>query len=223
MSLPFQFDVIYEDEWIVVINKPAGMPSQGTYDPKRTNLFSELQKKYREIYLHHRLDKDTSGVIMLSKKKEVNKQITDIFKEHHIQKTYHCLVKKNKNIEGTNWTIENHLAPVRSSNKQLMRMVEVKKGGWYAKTDFALIQNFKDIAYISASPKTGRTHQIRIHTALNKLPILGDNLYGGKSTLVPRLMLHAAELKLAHPKTHEPITFTAPLPQDFQTILTKMS
>jgi RluA family pseudouridine synthase len=214
-------EILFEDEFLLVVNKPAGIPSQGTVDPNRMHVMSYLQKQLPQLklFLHHRLDKDTSGVFLLSKSEKANKRLTEIFSKHEIQKTYVALCKPRKDFDKTDWDVKNHLAPVKNSNRQLMRMVTVKKGGWYAETHFRTLEKRENFYYVEAKPVTGRTHQIRVHLAEDKMPILGDFLYGGKSSLVPRLMLHAISLEFPHPITNEKKIITAPLPQDFKKIL----
>jgi RluA family pseudouridine synthase len=217
-------EILFEDDFLIVVNKPAGIPSQGTLDPKRLHVISYLQKQmsHKIFFLHHRLDKDTSGVLLLSKSERANKRLTEIFSKHEIQKTYVALAKPKKDFDKNEWQVKNHLAPVKNSNRQLMRMVTVKKGGWYAETNFVLLKKNEDFFYIEAKPVTGRTHQIRVHLAEERTPILGDFLYGGKSSLVPRLMLHASILQFPHPITNEMMTVKADLPADFRKILSKL-
>ena len=143
-------EVLYQDQDLIFINKPAGLPSQQTIDPRRPHVISELKKQFPEIkfYLHHRLDKDTSGVLVLSKSERVNSALTDIFRQHQIEKEYLALTKKTKSIADKNWTVKNFMAPVRESNKKLMRMVVVKKGGWSAETHFELLDEKADFYLI---------------------------------------------------------------------------
>lgn len=215
-------DIIYQDEDILVINKPPGLPSQPTPDPKRASVLSLLQNQLpnTKIFLHHRLDRDTSGVLLFGINPRANKPLTNIFRDHQIEKTYLALAKINPSIPcPEQWTVVNHMAPVKDHRQKIMRMVLVNKGGWRAETHFKLLRTVKDFCYVEAKPVTGRTHQIRVHLACDKRPILGDNLYGGKSTLVPRMMLHAHQLQLKHPISGALMEFTAPLPTDFQKIL----
>lgn len=222
--------VLYEDNDIIAINKSAGLLSQGTPDPNRPHVVSVLKKQFMnsgqkevDLYLHHRLDKDTSGVLLLGKSQRANAPLTEIFRQHQIQKTYLALsLRKNISInfdQQQEFKVENHLAPVRGTNKQLMRMVPVNKGGWRAETHFRCLEIFSNFYLMEAKPITGRTHQIRVHLAGEKLPIAGDNLYGGKSTAVPRLLLHAKTLSLNHPITGEALVIEASLPKDFNSVL----
>jgi RluA family pseudouridine synthase len=220
--------ILFEDDDLIAIDKPPGLPSQGTVDPKRPHVISVLQQQFpkKEFFLHHRLDKDTSGVLLLGKTKRANAPLTDIFREHKIEKTYCALsLRKNNPTEletESKLLVENHLAPVRGAGKQLMRMVVVKKGGWAAETHFRVLKKSATYYLFEAQPITGRTHQIRVHLAGLKFPIAGDFLYGGKSSEVPRLMLHAQVLALQHPLTGEPLRIEASLPKDFQSVIGKL-
>ncbi len=212
--------ILYEDQDILAVAKPAGLSTQASFDPRKENLYSLLQERRAEkLFLHHRLDKDTSGVILFGRHPRANKGLTDLFRDHQIQKTYWALAKKGKSHSSHEWTVRDHLAPVRGSNKNKMRMVRVKSGGWPAETSFRRLESFLDSEWIEALPKTGRTHQIRVHLAFEGQPILGDPLYGGRSSFVPRLLLHARSLEFAHPVTKEKQKIEAPIPDDFQALL----
>lgn len=216
MTIP----VLFEDEDIVVVGKPAGTLSQGTRDPQRPHLISELSKQLglKTLFLHHRLDKDTSGVILLGKTSRVNANLTDQFRDHTVQKTYLALVKPGPAFSGSEFTVKLHMAPVKGP-RGVERMVVVKSGGWHSETHFKKLWEGEQSALIQCSPVTGRTHQLRVHLAHLKRPILGDRVYGGKSTLVPRLILHAWALEFSHPVTQVAQKVVCPLPLDFQGVL----
>lgn len=191
---------------------------------------SELLKQFpgQKFFLHHRLDKDTSGVLVLAKHPKANQPMSEIFKNHQIQKKYLCLcLRSQKSMPMKALTepfkVINHLAPVRDPKKKLMRMVTVKSGGWKAETEFVFQKSLRELDLFEAYPFTGRTHQIRVHIASQFRPIAGDSLYGGKSSLVPRLMLHASEIKLSHPVTGEPLVIESPMPQDFASVIRSQS
>lgn len=243
-----QFDlqpehILYEDETLVAINKPAGIPTQGTLDPKRDHLYASVQRYFKSyIGLHHRLDVGTSGVVLFSKSKSVNKSLTDMFREHAFQKTY-VLVAVIKEADLTEamkakkpWQIRNHIKAVKDGGKTHMEVVT--SGGDEAITDL-LILNSKSIEItpvlakkgfkpyrllqVEAQPKTGRMHQIRVHAKFSKLRLLGDRIYGNprlEKDLLPdseykRLMLHAWKLAFPHPLTNHPLIIEAPIPPEF--------
>jgi 23S rRNA pseudouridine955/2504/2580 synthase len=210
--------ILYEDQDLLLINKPPGLPSHGTLDPARPSLISELQKQIKQkLFLHHRLDRDTSGIVLLSKSKRANRPLTEIFRKHQVQKTYLAICKKGPAI-AQQFKVINHLAARRGKNK-VMHIESVKIGGLPAETDFFVEKKFADCLLVKALPKTGRTHQIRVHLSGLKMPILGDQLYGGKSSLVARMMLHACELSFIHPFEKKEVSISCQPPTDFQKIL----
>lgn len=213
--------LLFEDDWVIAVNKPAGLPSQGTRDPRRSHLHAEVEKLIgKKVWLHHRLDKDTTGVILFSKSDKANFSLTEQFREHQVQKTYLALAKPGLvDISiGQEKAVELHMAPVKGE-RGIERMVVVKKGGWHSQTLFRKLAEGPDSILMEALPRTGRTHQIRVHLAHLRVPILGDFLYGGKSPLVPRLMLHAWKIELKHPITQQPLLIEAPLARDFMTLV----
>lgn len=213
--------VIYEDEDIIVVNKPPLIPTHATIDTSRNHLVLATQtmlaarskKKPAEIYLgvHHRLDRDTSGIILFTKRKEANPRIAQAFQERKFQKTYLaiCLgVPKEKTF-----SVKSFLG-VDPRNRRFFCTVE--REGKFAHTDVRLLETLfigsKKISLMEAKPLTGRTHQIRVHLSENRLPILGDAAYGVRFQDVPRLLLHAWHLELDGQSWH------APMPEDFQSL-----
>ncbi len=226
--------VVFEDEWLMIVDKPAGLPTQPTIDPNRANLFDILKKfiDQREqtqgcyVGLHHRLDRDTSGLVLFTKKEEANKGVSELFSQKLIQKTYQCLVWRSPNAPqyklNEQFTIENYLGKISAKNEN-SRFGAVTSGGDVAITHFRVLECFRDVYWLEAQPHTGRTHQIRVHCSENFLPILGDPVYSDKTvvsfTNAPRLMLHAGALSFTHPITQEKILVTSPLPEDFIQVL----
>jgi RluA family pseudouridine synthase len=221
---PTKIEILYEDEVLIAVNKPPGLPTQATLDKKRPHVYGLLQKLLQEknphayLALHHRLDKDTSGVLIFCKDKNYNEKISDMFKRHEFEKIYFVLTEKAPCKKS--WTIKNHLAEVKVPNSQRARLHSVKSGGKIAITDFKLLETYKKALLIEAKPKTGRMHQIRVHLAECGLPILGDDLYNRKSKIkVPRMMLHAKELRFRHPKTGEELKIESPLPKEWDSLV----
>lgn len=210
-------EVLFEDEDLLAVLKPAGLLSQQSLDPKRPHVVAWVKQHLNlQVALHHRLDKDTSGVLLLGKSKRVNAGLTDLFREQRLQKTYWALSKPRVEDPRETFSVSNHVAPVRDVKKKLLRMVEVKSGGWKAETDFRVLRKSTEFDWIEAQPHTGRTHQIRIHLAGLKRPIWGDFLYGGKTSKFPRLMLHARRLVFLHPVSGVELAIEAPVPADFR-------
>jgi RluA family pseudouridine synthase len=223
-------DILFEDEWIVGVNKPAGLPTQPTLDEARANLYVLLQKflKARDgegayVGLHHRLDRDTSGVMVFTKKKEANAEIGRAFAEHLARKTYLAIVGTIRPLPQS-WLVDNFLA--REKGKA-GKMSVVRSGGDRAITDFRTIAAVDGFALVEARPRTGRMHQIRVHLAGVGAPIIGDRTYGGLSKIpgnaeVSRVMLHAAALTFPHPVTKLTTSFKAPLTPDFKQCLSQL-
>jgi 23S rRNA pseudouridine1911/1915/1917 synthase len=222
-------DVLYEDEWLIAVNKPAGMvvhPAAGNWTGTLVNALlhhcsslSESGEPTRPGIIH-RLDKDTSGVIVAAKQSETHWRLAEQFAAREVVKEYRVLVggAVNEARLVVSTRIERH-------PKERKRMRASADSGREAETVFELIERFEDAAYLRALPKTGRTHQIRIHCAHIRHPVLGDEVYGrGKAEKklgldVPRQMLHAYRLAFTHPATGRRLELTAPLPADFEAVL----
>ena len=226
-------DILFEDDYIIGVNKPPMVLSQPSFNKDRKPI-KDLVEDFRpdlknNLYLHHRLDFETSGVFLMSKSKKANSPLTKMFQEHAFTKIYICLTRPNDLKAGkkvictanneNEWLIQNHMAPAKDMVNHKRRMISVKSGGWKAETAFKIIKTTPLFHYIEAVPKTGRTHQIRQHLQESMRSILGDNIYGGKSSDVPRLMLHAHKLIFKHPLLDTTVEMIAPVPQDFITLL----
>jgi 23S rRNA pseudouridine1911/1915/1917 synthase len=210
--------VIFEDKDLIVVNKPPFLPTHETRDTSRYHLALAVQemlakrvnKKPADIYLgiHHRLDRDTSGVIVFAKRKEANAPLAQAFQERTVEKTYIALSLGDLPEP----TVLKSFIGNHPRNKRLY--ASVKRDGKYAETAIRALDVKKaggrTYTMVEAQPKTGRTHQIRVHLAENGLPILGDEAYGVQHPAAKRVMLHAWKLQLlGH-------TFSAPLPDDFR-------
>lgn len=245
-------DVLFEDEVIIVVNKPAFFPTESTFQESRDNLQGAVirylwaknpsLRNPPYVGIMHRLDRETSGVILFSKSRSVNKALHDMFENHTAHKVYRAVCadpyaadsrfRKNIGKENAfpppNFQVDNFLARIsKKSDRAKWGAVKEADGGLWAHTDFRVALRRKlvksaeellsgggiDALGIDAMPKTGRTHQIRVHLAGLGLPILGDTLYGG--TPWTRIMLHALSLIFPHPVTGEMMSVNAPLPPDF--------
>ncbi|MCC6138836.1 MAG: RluA family pseudouridine synthase [Bdellovibrionaceae bacterium] len=195
--------IVFEDDAIVVVDKPSGVSTQGTQKFGEDHLYGALISYYTKphanklgyVGLHHRLDRDTSGLVLFTKKSSANKSIAEQFQNHNIKKKYHAVVVGPK-PEKEQWTCEE---PIQRdfTNSKLFRF-RVHPKGDTAKTTFRWIKELSPNNHlIECVPYTGRTHQIRIHLKYANLPILGDRTYGRDPHA--RMMLHASELKLDHP------------------------
>ncbi len=230
-------DILYEDEYFVAVNKPAGMvvhPGSGNPDGTLVNallfhLDSLSKGGARERPgIVHRLDKGTSGMLIAAKNDEAHNALADLFAKRSIKKEYIgiCIGKRPRDFGRID-------APVaRSKNNPVMWCV--KKNGKEAVTDYKLLSYHSGISLMSLKPLTGRTHQIRIHCSYLGLPIVGDSVYGGvrKKTMhiqpldrafaykifkyFSRPALHARRISFIHPFTNKHISFEAPFPEDFR-------
>jgi RluA family pseudouridine synthase len=211
----------------VVVDKPAGLPTQATLDKNRVHVYGLMQAQLKlqnpdsYLALHHRLDKDTSGVLLFCKDRRFNEKISEMFQHHEFQKIYWALTKKAPCPE--TWTVKNFLAEKDAPRSQRMSLESVKSGGKPAITHFRHLKTGKKSLLIEAQPLTGRMHQIRVHLAEGGHPILGDDLYNPtKIPQIPRMMLHAHQLIFKHPATGEPMTVTSPLPEDFAALVARL-
>jgi 23S rRNA pseudouridine1911/1915/1917 synthase len=212
--------VLFEDADLIVVDKPPGLPAHPTQDETRDNLFAAVKRFLAKrdegeayVGLHQRLDRDTSGVVLFTKSRRVNAAIADAFARHEAVKIYQALTVGRRKLP-REWTIKNYLGKVSSKSKRAKYGV-VDSDGQSAETSFRLVEQHQGGIWFEAIPRTGRTHQIRVHLSEYGLPILGDDLYGSQAT-APRLMLHAGELRFLHPITKAEISVKSPLPEDFK-------
>jgi 23S rRNA pseudouridine1911/1915/1917 synthase len=213
--------ILFEDPDLIVVDKPSGLPAHPTSDEARDNLFAAVTRFLAKrdggvpyIGLHQRLDRGTSGVVLFTKTQRVNAAIADVFSRHVAVKVYHALTTSSRKMLQKEWTIKNYLGKVSSRSKRA-KYGAVDSDGQLAETSFRVIEQHPHGVWIEAIPQTGRTHQIRVHLSEYGLPILGDDLYGSE-TSVPRLMLHAVELRFPHPITKIETSVRSPLPKDFK-------
>lgn len=227
--------ILFEDEWLIAVDKPAGLPSQPTLDRNRPSVSGVLADFLRRrdggepyVGLHHRLDRDTSGVLLFARHRKANAGLAELFKTHGMRKTYLALAAGGPDCPGA-WDVENYLGVVGRAGGSA-RHGAVRSGGDPARTSFRVLERLTGALLVEARPHTGRTHQIRVHLAEGGHPIYGDSLYGGPMRLgsapgarpVPRVMLHAALLEFRHPVTGVEIRIRSPLPRDFEACLLEL-
>lgn len=200
--------IIYEDEHVLVLNKPSGLLSmaKGEYCPEPT----------LEDYglLVHRLDRDTSGVVILAKDEGTQTMLRKQFQDRKTHKTYIALV------DGTPKLPEAMIDLPISRNLKHPTTFQVDQNGKPAQTHYKVLKTHNGKSLIELKPTTGRTHQLRVHLRYLNTPILGDPVYGEEKS-APRLMLHARELEITIPGDHGNLrkTFTAPVPDEFEQVL----
>ncbi len=212
--------ILYSDVQLLVIDKPAGLLSiPDGYDRAAPHLLSLLEPSYGRLWVLHRLDKETSGVMVLARNAEAQRALNSQFDSRQVAKVYHALIDGALPADEINVD-----APLRISVGRRKRTAVDLKHGKPALTYFRLLTSWGKYALIEAQPQTGRTHQIRAHLFHLGIAILSDPLYGpGRiSPLIGRLALHARSLSFLHPEEQERLTFEAPYPADFENALEKL-
>lgn len=230
-----QLDIIYEDEDIIAINKEPGVLSiPDRYDPTVPNLYDMLVRIYHEIFIIHRLDKFTSGIICFAKNEDSHRHINIQFQERETKKYYFAIVKGQPPKEE---------GQIETGIKKLSNgRVVIHDKGLRSVTKYRLLEKFKFHCFLELELLTGRTHQARVHLEYLGCPLVVDPMYGGEEgfylssvkkhynigkyeeerPLVDRTPLHAARLVLRHPKSEEMLTLEAELPKDMNALLKQL-
>lgn len=227
--------VIYEDDSVIVFDKPSGLLiAPDRWDKTRENLMDLIHEKIsREIFNVHRIDKDTSGIILCSKNKRVLDFLSGQFQSKTVRKEYIAITfgvpAEQKGLIDI---------PLAEDEENPGRMKARRKDGKPSETEYEVIEGFRAFSLVLAKPRTGRTHQIRVHLAHIGCPVLNDPFYGdGKSLylsdikrgykrtgeeerpLIGRLALHASRIVFQHPETKQELEVSSPLPHDFDVAL----
>lgn len=219
-SIPL--DVLYEDAWLIVLNKQAGLtvhPAPGQPDGTLVNALLAHCPDLGAIGdairpgLVHRLDKDTTGVMMVAKQEQALHHLQDQIKRRSVEKRYLCVTEGVPDPEVG--AVE---APIGRDRSDPTRMAIVD-GGKPARTEYRVVERFADAALVEARLITGRTHQIRVHMTALGHPIIGDVMYGTSSHVINRQALHAAVLGFRHPQDERPLRFEAALPADMESLV----
>ncbi len=205
--------VIYEDEFLLVLDKPAGLPVlPDGWEPEAPYLVKTLEERYGKVWIVHRLDKITSGVMVFGRDAQTHRALNIQFETHEAHKIYHALVEGHPK-----WDEKVVRYPLRANVGHKHRTVVDDKHGKPSETRFRVIKRYSESALIQAEPMTGRTHQIRVHAYALGHPLVEDVLYGARDRYgFPRPMLHAQSLSFVHPATSERVKFSAPRPADFE-------
>ena len=221
-------DVLFEDEALIIVNKPPFLPTEETIVAGRKNMHQcvvdYLWRKNPTLRnppytgIMHRLDRETSGALLFTKTRAINPAIHELFESHRIQKTYRAVSKALRKAEFRT-PLEGYIGRISPKSAPCkMGMVAESRGGQYARTDLRLVGQKDGLYYFDCMPHTGRTHQIRVQLAQAGFPLAGDALYGGATDipfLPQRIMLHAMRLEFCHPESGEQLCIEAALPEGF--------
>lgn len=221
--------IVYEDADIVVVDKPAGMVVHPAFGHHSGTLVNALLAHCPDLAgiggqvrpgIVHRLDKDTSGLIIVAKNDAAHRNLQQQFKQRLVHKTYLALTEGVLPVP--NGVID---APIGRDPKHRQRMAVVTRGGREARTEYHVQEHFGEHSLVAAEPITGRTHQIRIHFAFIGHPLVGDRVYGLRKQrlALDRQFLHATRIAFALPGSGQTVEFTSPLPEDLQKLLSTLS
>ncbi len=226
--------VIWSDDYIIVIDKPAGLLAiPDGYDPAAPHVKAVLAPHYEPLWIVHRLDRYTSGVMVLARSTSAHRQLNTQFQERQVKKAYLALV-----VGDPAWERIVVDQPLRENVGRRHQTVVDQQNGKPSVTRLEVLDRFGSYCLIEASPETGRRHQIRAHLSAEGFPIAGDSLYGSKTeilrsdidhhfpgglqsgeTVLNRSALHARSIEFGHPITHKHSLFEAPYPRDIMLIL----
>lgn len=226
MAALLEASILYEDGWLMALNKPPGLAVHGGSGVQigLIEALRQMRPEVKFLELVHRLDRETSGVILVAKKRSALKELQAQFREKSEQMTLAGIRKTYLALVDGQWPSERKVV-----NEPLLRIelpngdrvVKVSTEGKPSKTLFCIVESLRNATLIEASPVTGRTHQIRVHARLVGCPLLGDEKYGVdvvNAKLKPhglrRLCLHAAKLAFTHPETGVAMNLEAPMPED---------
>lgn len=215
-----ELDILHADDAIIVVNKPPGLPVlPDGWEKDAPYLVKMLEERYEKIWIVHRLDKITSGVIVFARTAEAHRMLNSQFEKHEAQKIYHAIM-----VGVPEWEEKIAKHPLRVNVGHKHRTAVDPRDGKASETSFKVLKKFQAHSLVEAILKTGRTHQIRAHAFALGHPLLGDVLYGApKTELIERPALHAYLLSFMHPTTSERVSFSTPYPDDFSKALDRLN
>jgi len=211
--------ILHEDADLLIVDKPAGMPVlPDGWEKDAPYLVKLLEVEFGRLWIVHRLDKVTSGVMAFARTAEVHRALNIQFEQHETEKVYHAIA-----VGEPEWDQHTARHPLRVDVGHSHRTVVDHSKGKSSETAFRVLQRNQGFSLLEAVPASGRTHQVRVHAYSLGFPLLGDTLYSApKTDLIARPALHAQSLMFIHPGTGERVFFTAPYPADFQSALEKL-
>jgi 23S rRNA pseudouridine1911/1915/1917 synthase len=229
-------DVIYEDEHLAVVNKSPGMVVHPAPGNSRGTLVNALLGRYGGLSgqggadrpgIVHRLDKGTSGLMVIARRDDAHRHLSGQFKDRTVEKRYLALVKGEPKEEDGNISVS-----VGRHPRERKRMAASPRKGRQAETEYRIIERFEGFSLLEVRPLTGRTHQVRVHLAYIGHPLVGDEVYGGKTASEKRFSrkisdlgrpaLHAGKLSFTHPASGDRLEFSTPLHRDMEQLITAL-
>jgi len=230
-------ETLFSDESIVIVNKPAGILSiPDRYDPDAPVALAFLEPEFGELFVVHRIDKDTSGLLLYARNAEAHRALNAQFLSRQVEKSYLAIVRGR--TEKDEWDCDDALL---ADADRMHRTLVDRKHGKAAVSNFETVERFRDFSLVRIRPETGRTHQVRVHCAETGYPIAADPLYGdGKPVLLSQIKrkwkgdefeerpllartgLHAERLAFVHPAGGRKMDLTAPLPKDMSALLAQL-
>jgi len=237
MTFSVAIDVLYEDDDLLAINKSSGiLVIPGRWE-KEGSLSEELNRRYGKIYVVHRLDRDTSGVVLFAKSADAHRKLSRAFEKREIRKIYYGLT--HGRLKRDQGVISKPIAPCRDHPG---KVIVDRRSGKLSETEIQVLERWGDYSWIEIHPLTGRTHQIRLHLASIGFPLVCDVAYGllndeihlshlkkrrywpkveAEKPLLSRLALHAARVEFIHPVSQEKLVIESPLPKDLKAVTTQ--
>ena len=223
--IKMELEIIYEDEYLMVINKPSGLvvhPGSGNHNNTLVNGLMYYTDNLSDIGgiervgIVHRLDKDTSGLMLVAKTNKVHELLSDDFKNKRVYREYYALLIGKFPSDTAHFD-----APIGRSKTNFNKQ-EVRSDGKDARTNLKVLKRYKDYTLVSLVLETGRTHQIRVHTSYFGYPVYNDPVYTNKKTTEFGQFLHSKIIRFTHPITNEILEFETELPNEFQEFLEKL-
>ena len=230
-------DILFCDEFLLAVDKPSGMLSiPDRYDADAPVILHLLEKLYGKLFVVHRIDKDTSGVLMYARDQGTHKALNSLFHSRAVEKSYLALVRGR--TEEDEWSCD---LPLLADADKLHRSIVDKRRGKECFSRFETVERYEEYSLVRVKPETGRTHQVRVHCAASGYPIVADPLYGDgrplflskikrgwrgdsfeERPLLARTGLHAETLSLDHPSDSRKLRFEAPLPKDMKAAIAQL-
>ncbi len=216
-------DIVYEDEYLIIVNKPSGMvvhPGNGNPEGTLVNALMHYTSKLSTINgeyrpgIVHRIDKDTSGLLVVAKTDKVHELLSDMLSRHEIKRTYYAILKGE--FTGTSADID---APIGRDPRNRKKMTVTKENSKNAITHLTVIEKYKNYTLVKLELETGRTHQIRVHMQYIGYPVYNDPAYTNDKCSEFGQYLHSKEIDFMHPITKEHMHFEIPLPKEFDEFL----